>query len=92
MWPATGTRDLLLRRSFHVLRSTAVFLVRAGLLVAWLPLDVSGFRSVLAREWHAARLSMRTVGTTLFAGELYECALTGAYRSPSPSRQRSLPG
>jgi hypothetical protein len=41
--------DLLLRRSFRVLRSTAAFLVTAGFLVVWLLLDVRGFRPILAR-------------------------------------------
>jgi hypothetical protein len=59
--------DQPLRRSFHGRRPTATFLVRAGLLIVWLHLNVSGFRLVLARGWHRARLSMRTVGTTLLA-------------------------
>jgi hypothetical protein len=46
--------DLPLTRSFHDRRSTAAFLVRAGLLIAWLQLNVSGFRLVLARGWHGA--------------------------------------
>ena len=41
-------------RSFHGQPLTAVSLVMLGLLVAWLPLDVSGFRLVLARGWHGA--------------------------------------
>ena len=36
--------------------STAAFLVRAGLLIFWLQLDVSGFRPVLARGWHGAHI------------------------------------
>src|SRR5215831_12995992 len=59
---ATRTRDLPLRRSFRVLRSTAVLEIRAGFLVVLVPLDVCGFHLVLAREWHAARPSMRTIG------------------------------
>jgi hypothetical protein len=51
---ATRTRDLPLRRSFHVPGSTAAFLVRGGLLVVWLPLDACGFRLVRAREGHGA--------------------------------------
>jgi hypothetical protein len=35
-----------------VLRLTAAFLVSADFLIIWLPLDVPGFRSVLARGWH----------------------------------------
>lgn len=46
------TPELPLRRSSHGLRSTAAFLVSAGFLVVWLPLDVHGFRLVLARGWH----------------------------------------
>ena len=51
----------------------AVFLVRAGLLIVWLQLNVSGFRPVLARGWHGPRLSMRTTGAALLAVE--RCAL-----------------
>jgi hypothetical protein len=46
------TFDLPLRRSFRGQRPPAGFLVRAGLLGIWLRLSVSGFRSVLARDWH----------------------------------------
>jgi hypothetical protein len=46
--------DRLLRRLSLSRRSTAAFLIRAGLLVIWLQLNVSGFRSVLARGWHGA--------------------------------------
>ena len=49
---ATRTRDLPLRRSFRALRPTAVILLSAGFLVVWPPLDVPGFRPVLARDWH----------------------------------------
>ena len=35
-----------------MLGPTAAFLVRAGFLVVWLPLDVCGFRPLLARDWH----------------------------------------
>lgn len=35
-----------------MLRSTAAFLGVAGFLVVWLPLDVHGFRLVMARGWH----------------------------------------
>lgn len=70
---ATRTRDLPLRRSFHAVSQPAVFLVRAGLLIVWLQLNVSGFRPVLARGWHGPRLSMRTAGAALLAVE--RCAL-----------------
>jgi hypothetical protein len=40
-----------------MLLSTAAFLVRAGFLIMWLPLDVRGFRSVRAREGHTVRPS-----------------------------------
>ena len=36
------------------------FLVEAGLLGVWLQLNVSGFRSVLARGWHGAASSSRS--------------------------------
>ena len=52
------TRDPLLRRSFHAGGQAVAFLIRAGLLVVWLQLNVSGFRLVLARGWHEARFSM----------------------------------
>jgi hypothetical protein len=35
------------------------------LLVIWLQLNVSGSRPVLARGWHKARPSMRTIGNGL---------------------------
>jgi hypothetical protein len=54
-WPT----DLPLRRSFHDGRSSAASLARAGLGVVWLPLDVSGFRLVLAHGWHAGEASKR---------------------------------
>ena len=59
--------------------STAAFLVRAGFLVIWLPLDVGGFRLVLARDWHGDCLSMRTTGTPPLAAD--RCSLGGAQRS-----------
>jgi hypothetical protein len=43
--------DQLLGRSFRVPGSTATFLLVAGFLVVWLPLDAHGSRPVLAREW-----------------------------------------
>lgn len=46
--------DLPLTRSFHAGRQAAAFLLRAGLLVVWLQLNVPGFRPVLARGWHGA--------------------------------------
>jgi hypothetical protein len=54
--------DLPLRRSFHARGQPAVSLVTAGLLVAWLQLNVSGFRLVLARGWHGHVRRMRTNG------------------------------
>ena len=60
---ATHLGDRLLRRSFHRHLSTAAFLVRAGFLVVWLPLDVGGYRLVLARGWHGARLRQGMLGT-----------------------------
>jgi hypothetical protein len=46
--------DRPLRRSFHVPGPTGASLVRAAFLVVWLPLDVRGFRPVLACAWHDA--------------------------------------
>jgi hypothetical protein len=46
------TRDPLLRRSFPAAGQAPTFLIRVGLLVVWLELNVSGFRPVLARSWH----------------------------------------
>jgi hypothetical protein len=54
---ATRTRDLPLRRSFHVPGSTATSLVYAGFLIVWLLLDTCGFRPVLARTWHGCALA-----------------------------------
>jgi hypothetical protein len=51
---ATRTLDLPLRRSSHVLRSTAALLMSAGFRVVWLPLEVRRFRPVLARLWHGS--------------------------------------
>lgn len=48
--------------------SCCCFLVRAGLLVVWLRLNVSGCCPVLARGWHAARPSMRTPGGEVAGG------------------------
>ncbi len=45
----------LVKRPFHAGGQPAVSLVRAGLLIAWLQLNVSGFCSVLARGGHARR-------------------------------------
>jgi len=45
-------RERQLRRSFQAEGQAAASLVEAGLLIAWLRLSVSGFRSVLARGWH----------------------------------------
>jgi hypothetical protein len=56
--------DRPLTRSFHVLRPTAAFLVRAGFLVSWIPLDVCGFHSVLARGWHDLNGLVLVVDTT----------------------------
>ena len=55
--------------------------MRAGLLIVWLQLSVSGFRSVLARGWHGARPSMRTTGVLLVAWCLpsSSCMWSAAY-------------
>jgi hypothetical protein len=69
---ATRTRDVPLRKSFYAVAQPAASLVRACLLVVWLPLNVSGFHLVLARGWHGARLSMRITGVLLL-GWLESC-------------------
>src|SRR5215813_10136326 len=66
------TRDPLLRRSFHAGCQPAAFLIRAGLLIVWLQLNVSGLRSVLARGWHGACLSMRTTGGVVGQGRSHK--------------------
>ena len=48
------------------------FLVRGGLLIVWLQLDVSGFRPVLACGWHGA-FWMQTNGTSSPAAK--QCSL-----------------
>src|SRR5215468_979341 len=58
---ATRTRDLPLMRSFRDGRSAVAFLVRASLVVVWLPPNVRGSRPVLARTWHVLRLSRSAV-------------------------------
>jgi hypothetical protein len=52
---STAVLDLPLTRSFPGRSSTAALLVRAGLLIVWLQLNVSGFRPVLACGWHRVR-------------------------------------
>lgn len=47
--------ELRIRRSLHAAGQPAAFLIRAGLLIIWLQPNVSGFRPVLARDWHGAR-------------------------------------
>jgi hypothetical protein len=75
--------DLLLRRSFHARGQPASFLIRAGLLVVWLQLNVSGFRPVLARMWHGQEAEtpwptvwMQTTGAVLLMTE--PCSLARA--------------
>jgi hypothetical protein len=46
--------------------------VRAGFVVPWLRLDVSGFRSVLARGWHDQ------LGHWLHNAKLDDAELSGA--------------
>ena len=58
------TADRPLTRSFHHRWPAAAFLVRGGLFVVWLSLDVFGFRPVLARGWHGA-FWMQTIGALL---------------------------
>jgi hypothetical protein len=44
--------------SFHNRWPTAASRVRAGFLVVWLQLSVSGFRLVLARSWHGGHVGL----------------------------------
>ena len=46
---------------------TDAFLLAAGSVVVWIPVDVRGFRLVLARDWHGAQSAART-GAQLAAG------------------------
>ena len=62
---ATRMRDLPLRRSFNGRLSTAIFLVRADLLIVWLQLNVSGSRPLLARSWHEHAPRWELVGVAL---------------------------
>jgi hypothetical protein len=48
-------RDPLLTISIPGRNSTAATLVKAGFVVVLVPLNVSGFRPVLARGWHGVR-------------------------------------
>jgi hypothetical protein len=57
---ATQTRDLLLRRSFVDSGQLLLFLARAGLLIVWLRLNVSGFRSILPPGWHEDAFACKT--------------------------------
>ena len=54
----TRTCDPLLRRSFHARGHAAAFLITAGSPVVRQQLNVSGFRPVLARTWHAPQLPL----------------------------------
>ncbi len=62
-----SARDSLLRRSFHAAGQPAARLIRAGLLIAWLQLNVPGSRPVLARGWHGTCPSSRTTGASPLA-------------------------
>ena len=69
--PGSGTRrlahvgddhrsvDLFLTMSIPGRNSTAASLVRAGFVVVLVLVNVSGFRSVLARSWHGVRAAAR---------------------------------
>jgi hypothetical protein len=72
--------DLPLRRSFHVLGPTATSLVDTGVLVAWLPGDVRGFRFVLARDWHTVRFGPAQLGRSV----LVHLARPGTYALVTP--------
>jgi hypothetical protein len=78
--------DLLLRRSFHALRSTAAVLPRHGLRVVLVPLDVCWLRLVLARGWHGPRISTSSVsgmtGAALASAAVVLTGVRGAHFSP----------
>jgi len=68
---ATRTRDLPLRRSFRVLRSTVAMLLRRGSLVVLVLLDARSSRLVLARGWHGPRSIWReSEDGTIWAGSV----------------------
>ena len=63
-----------------MVESTAAFLVRAGFLVVWLPLDTRDFRLVLARGWHGPLPSQGTPGTVRTSDLLYlACGYSSAH-------------
>jgi hypothetical protein len=62
-----------------MLGPTAVTLVSTGFRVVWLPPDVRGSRSVLAREWHEPDPFLTLLSDELFALCLYPAKLGGCY-------------
>jgi hypothetical protein len=68
--------DLPLTRSIHTGGQPAVSLVKAGLLIVWLQLNVSGFRPVLACGWHgdAPRCELAALLGVWPSSRLAQCA------------------
>lgn len=62
--------DRPLTRSFHALRPTAAFPLRPRFLVVLVPLDIHGFRSVLARGWHGGVTSTRASFARVEVGQV----------------------
>lgn len=81
-------RERQLRRSFQAWGQPAASLVRAGLLIVWLQLNVSGFRFVLARGWHGARLSMQTTGAVVGHGSFAQVPRTDRANRGRPTTGR----
>jgi hypothetical protein len=88
---ATRTLDLPLRRSSHVLRSTAALLMSAGFRVVWLPLGVRRFRPVLARLWHGSggqHLIRRNLGGLRSPAKAALACRNVVHRSAHPDPRR----
>jgi hypothetical protein len=75
--------DLPLRRSFRDGRSGAAFLVRASLVVVWLPLNVRGSRPVLARGWHVVHLSTASSSRSQVAARAASAMACPTWERPS---------
>ena len=62
--------DLLLTMSIPGRNSTAAILVRTGFVVVLVPVNVPGFRPVLARTWHGQPGRLRVAGMRGLASRL----------------------
>jgi hypothetical protein len=80
--------DLLLTMSIPDRCSTVAMLVRAGFVVVLVPVNVFGFRSVLAHGWHESRLGH--AARPALVGELHLAVLGPAVFSKSPDELRFL--